>query len=89
MWVKIRVNPKIVEPCHAWGSSVTHASIGVVTNVCGVRECYIDFPEHLGWKAMIAEMQVFVGKKILRRSNYAKVVLEISFGCLCSWSCRS
>lgn len=47
--VKIRVNPKIVEPRHAWGSSVTHASIGVVTNVWGVRECYIDFPEHLGW----------------------------------------
>ncbi len=53
----VRVKASVVSPTHGWGS-VTHASVGVVTEVKDDGSMEIDFPEQSYWSGRIEEMEI-------------------------------
>lgn len=53
---KVRVKRSVSTPKHRWGK-VTYQSVGVITDLNG-DDITVDFPEHLGWKGIISEMEV-------------------------------
>ncbi|XP_052796353.1 E3 ubiquitin-protein ligase HERC2-like isoform X2 [Mya arenaria] len=55
---KVRVKPSVTTPTYKWGS-VTHRSIGSVTNiVSNGRDITVDFPQQAHWTGVIDEMEL-------------------------------
>ncbi len=54
---KVRVKASVGSPTYGWGA-VTHASVGVVTEVKDDGSMEIDFPEQSFWSGSIEEMEI-------------------------------
>ncbi|XP_036437812.1 E3 ubiquitin-protein ligase KEG-like isoform X2 [Colossoma macropomum] len=53
---RVRVKASVSTPKYKWGS-VSHKSVGVVTEVDG-ESLTVDFPEHKSWNGIVSEMEL-------------------------------
>ena len=54
---RVRVKPSVTTPKYKWGS-VSHASVGVVTEISGSTDVRVDFPQQNKWVGLLSEMEL-------------------------------
>ena len=53
----MRVKPSVTTPKYKWGS-VSHQSVGVVTEISGRTDVRVDFPQQNKWVGLLSEMEL-------------------------------